>query len=115
MLKNAKEMRKKYVERVESTARELIDAIAFLEERDLWETEMDSDNEINLVNQVFGVDEAPCNLEDVYDCMCGVVDKRISEDKSVIEALEEIFTILLSDREDFCLRLLGYDELPITK
>lgn len=112
MLKNAKEMRKEYLGCVHDTACELINALVFLEENDLWATEMSNDNTIDILSQVFGVDEAPCELEDVYNCMNDIVDERISTDKSVVEALEEIFDIYYSDNDrcDFYLKLRGYSD-----
>lgn len=112
MLKNAKEMRKKYLECVHNTTLELVEAIAFLEERDLWETEMSNDNTIDILSHAFGTDEAPCDLEDVYNCMNDIVDERFSADKSVVEALEEIFDIYYNsdDRCDFYLKLRGYND-----
>jgi hypothetical protein len=40
--------------------------------------------------------------------MNDIVDERISTDKTVIEALEEIFTISVNN-DEFFLNLLGYN------
>jgi hypothetical protein len=113
MLKNAKEMRKNYLKTVKQTAEDFIETILAIEKENLWELELE-DGGCELLYLTYGTDEVPCDMKDVYDYMDHNGDERISTDKTVLNALEEIFTISW-DASGFFIDLLGYKGEEITE
>ena len=110
MLKNAKEMRKKYIERVEEVAGDIINVIDCLESENCWEAEMGDDYTIDVLFLIDGDPEHEMGVDitEVYDFLSTVIDSRISATKTVIEALTEVFEIDC-DPWSFELTLKGYN------
>lgn len=110
MLNNAKEMRRKYLERVEEVADDIVNVIDCLENGNFWETEMDDDYTVDILFLIEGSPEYEPGVDvtEVYDYLSTLVDSRISMTKPVIEALTEIFEINC-DPWTFELTLRGYE------
>ena len=110
MLKNAKEMRRKYLERVEKVADDIINVIDCLENGNFWEAEMGDDYTVDILFLIEGSPEYEPGVDvtEVYDYLSTWVDRRISTTKPVIEALEEIFEINC-DPWTFELIMKGYN------
>lgn len=110
MLKNAKEMRKNYIERVKEVAEDILNVIDCLESGNFWEAEMGDDYTIDILFLIEGSPEYEPGVDvtEVYEFLSTVIDGRISTTKTVIEALTEIFDIYC-DPWAFELILKGYD------
>jgi hypothetical protein len=110
MLKNAKEMRKNYIERVKEVADDIINVIDCIEDGNLWEQEMGDDYTVDVLFLIEGSPEYEPGVDvtEVYDYLSKLVDSRISMTKPVIEALAEIFEINC-DPWTFELILKGYE------
>jgi hypothetical protein len=110
MLKNAKEMRKNYIERVEEVAGDIINVIDCLESGNFWEAEMGDDYTLDVLFLIDGEPEHEFGVDitEVYDFLSTVIDDRVSATKTVIEALTEIFEIDC-DPWSFELTLKGYN------
>jgi hypothetical protein len=110
MLKNAKEMRKNYIERVKEVADDIVNVIDCLESENCWEAEMGDDYTVDVLFLIEGSPEYEPGVDvtEVYDYLSVLVDSRISMTKPVIEALTEIFEINC-DPWTFELILKGYE------
>lgn len=112
MLNNAKEMRKNYIERVKEAADDIINVIDCLENENFWEIEMGEKGYIDILFCIDGTDdyaeENGVDIEEVYEYLKTVVEPSISLNKTVIEALEEIFDIEYNS-DTFDLYIKPYD------
>lgn len=98
MLKNAKAMKEQYEAMVEDMAQMIINAIIEMEKENLWHTELRDDHTIDLLYLVSGEDEHEhwlegVNCDDVYDFLDGTIYDEVDKEKTVIDALNEIFDI----------------------
>ena len=110
MLTNAKKMRENYIERVKKVADDIINVIADIEDEDIWADAMNDEGEVDVLYCIGGGTYEPgVYITEVYDYLTTIVDERISETKTVIEALEEVFDIDY-DPWTFELILKGYDK-----
>lgn len=93
MLKNAKEARENYVNRVKEIGDMIIANIINLETLNYWEDEMNDDREIDITEYVEQETDIDVDINDVYDYLDCICITQIDEENTVAEALKQVFNI----------------------
>ena len=95
MLNNAKNFKKEYEKRIMEIGDAITLAIVQLEENDYWEDSYDENGKIDLILWALGgyEDTDGIDFKHVYFYLDDIEVESIAEDKTVTEALEEIFDI----------------------
>ena len=95
MLKNAENFRKEYVKKIKDIGDQIVSTILQLEKENWWEDECNEYGEIDLILCSFGTHEDTNGIDfkHVYFYLDDIGVDDIAEDKTITEALEEIFDI----------------------
>lgn len=95
MLNNAKNFKKEYEEKIKEIGDTIVSAIIQLEKEDWWEDHYNENGKIDLILCAFGCyeDTDGIDFKHVYFYLDDIGVDEIAEDKTVTEALEEIFDI----------------------
>lgn len=95
MLNNAKNFKKEYEKRIAEIGDTIVSTIITLEKENWWEDQCNEYGEIDLILCSFGTyeDTDGIDFKHVYFYLDDIGVDEIAEDKTVTEALEEIFDI----------------------